>query len=49
MKGPSSTEYLNALKESKEDKIRVYMCVVHSKKAMSKSIPLMTFLQNVNS
>ncbi len=49
MKRPSSTEYLDALKESKEDKICVSMCVVYSKKVMSKPIPFLTFLQNVNS
>jgi hypothetical protein len=49
MKRPSSIEYLDALNESKEEKIRVSMCVVHSKKVMNKSIPLLMFLQNVNS
>jgi hypothetical protein len=48
MKRSSSTEYLDALKESKENKICVSMCVVHSKKVMSKSIPLLMFLQNIN-
>jgi hypothetical protein len=47
MKRPSSIEYLDALKESKEDKIRVFVCVMHSKKVMSKSIPLLMFLQTL--
>jgi hypothetical protein len=49
MKRPSSIQYLDALKENKEDKMRVFVCVMHSKKVVSKSIPLPKFLQSVNS
>jgi hypothetical protein len=48
MKRPSSIEYLDALKENKKDKMCVFVCVMHSKKVVNKSIPLLKFLQNVN-
>jgi len=51
MKRPSSTGYLDTLKENKADEIHVSMCRVHSKKAMNycKSISLLMFLQVANS
>jgi hypothetical protein len=51
MKRPSSTRYLDALKESKANEIHVSMCKVHSKKAMNycKSTSLLVFLQVTNS
>jgi hypothetical protein len=35
LKRPSSTKYLDALKESKVDEIHVSMCKVHSKKVVN--------------
>jgi hypothetical protein len=32
MKRPSSIEYLDALNENKKDKMRVFVCAMHSKK-----------------
>jgi len=49
MNRPSSIEYLDALKENKEDKMCVFVCAMHSKKVVSKSIPFPKFLQIVNS